>query len=67
MGCRPEIQSLMREADDVKPPPVTQEEDPEAWSHATALRIDLNALQMVEALEEKVASASMQLKVISYL
>uniref|UniRef100_A0A0K8STL3 Bromodomain adjacent to zinc finger domain protein 2B n=2 Tax=Lygus hesperus TaxID=30085 RepID=A0A0K8STL3_LYGHE len=37
-------------------------DDPEDWDEETALRIDMAALIAVEALEEKVASASMQLK-----
>ncbi|XP_073984371.1 bromodomain adjacent to zinc finger domain 2B toutatis isoform X5 [Rhodnius prolixus] len=35
---------------------------PDSWNEEAALRVDLAALAQVEALEEKVASASMQLK-----
>lgn len=38
-------------------------DEPDAWDRETALRIDLASLIAVESLEEKIASASMQLKV----
>ncbi|XP_014245152.1 bromodomain adjacent to zinc finger domain protein 2B-like isoform X4 [Cimex lectularius] len=41
---------------------VSNVDSPDDWSEETALRIDLAILTQVEALEEKVASASMQLK-----
>lgn len=44
---------------------VPEPDDPESWNRDSALRIDLGALAAVESLEEKVASASMQLKVMS--
>ena len=41
--------------------PIPDEDD--AWSRETALRGDLLVLEQIEALEDRVASASMQVKV----
>nr|XP_024218419.1 bromodomain adjacent to zinc finger domain protein 2B isoform X4 [Halyomorpha halys] len=49
----------IKEDDDGK---ISEPDPPESWNREVALRVDLAALVAVEALEEKVASASMQLK-----
>lgn len=38
-------------------------EVPVQWSHDAALRVDLAILEQVEAMEDRVANASMQVKV----
>lgn len=37
-------------------------DDPNAWSEQVAMRVDAQLLEQVEALEDKVANASMQVK-----
>lgn len=37
---------------------------PDAWSVKVALRVDMLMLEQVEALEDRVANASMQIKVL---
>ncbi|CAH1403993.1 unnamed protein product [Nezara viridula] len=49
----------IKDGDDGKVP---EPDAPDSWNREVALRVDLAALVAVEALEEKVASASMQLK-----
>lgn len=39
-----------------------EDDDFQSWSYETALRVDLAIVEQVEALEERVASASMQVK-----
>ncbi|XP_044588576.1 bromodomain adjacent to zinc finger domain protein 2B isoform X8 [Cotesia glomerata] len=41
---------------------VPRPDDPGEWSESTALRVDAQLLEQVEALEDKVANASMQVK-----
>ncbi|XP_014299019.1 bromodomain adjacent to zinc finger domain protein 2B isoform X7 [Microplitis demolitor] len=41
---------------------VPRPDDPNDWSETTALRVDAQLLEQVEALEDKVANASMQVK-----
>lgn len=42
--------------------PVPRVDDPDGWSEQVALRVDAQLLEQVEALEDKVANASMQVK-----
>lgn len=43
-----------------KPPPP---DGPDDWNYSVALRVDMAVLEQVEAMEDKVANASMQIKV----
>lgn len=43
-------------------PPIARPDRPEDWSEQVALRVDAQLLEQVEALEDKVANASMQVK-----
>ncbi|XP_034933752.1 bromodomain adjacent to zinc finger domain protein 2B isoform X2 [Chelonus insularis] len=42
--------------------PIPRPDDPNEWSEQVALRVDAQLLEQVEALEDKVANASMQVK-----
>ncbi|XP_076221331.1 bromodomain adjacent to zinc finger domain protein 2B isoform X7 [Nomia melanderi] len=42
--------------------PIPKPDNPEIWSEQVALRVDAQLLEQVEALEDKVANASMQVK-----
>ncbi|XP_076658695.1 bromodomain adjacent to zinc finger domain protein 2B isoform X10 [Halictus rubicundus] len=42
--------------------PIPKPDNPEVWSEQVALRVDAQLLEQVEALEDKVANASMQVK-----
>ena len=42
--------------------PVPKTDDPDSWSEQVAMRVDAQLLEQVEALEDKVANASMQVK-----
>ncbi|XP_011493798.1 PREDICTED: bromodomain adjacent to zinc finger domain protein 2B [Ceratosolen solmsi marchali] len=48
--------------EDASPAPVPKSDDPEDWSEQVAMRVDAQLLEQVEALEDKVANASMQVK-----
>ncbi|XP_014488407.1 PREDICTED: bromodomain adjacent to zinc finger domain protein 2B-like isoform X12 [Dinoponera quadriceps] len=43
-------------------PPIPKPDNPSDWSEQVALRVDAQLLEQVEALEDKVANASMQVK-----
>ncbi|XP_032687091.1 bromodomain adjacent to zinc finger domain protein 2B-like isoform X14 [Odontomachus brunneus] len=43
-------------------PPIPKPDNPSNWSEQVALRVDAQLLEQVEALEDKVANASMQVK-----
>lgn len=47
-------------------PPPSDVDDSDYWLTDVALRVDLLMLEQVEALEDKVANASMQVKVRLY-
>ncbi|XP_054005111.1 bromodomain adjacent to zinc finger domain protein 2B-like isoform X7 [Hylaeus anthracinus] len=53
-----ELQSAPDEPDT----PIPKPDNPETWSEQVALRVDAQLLEQVEALEDKVANASMQVK-----
>ncbi|XP_043266321.1 bromodomain adjacent to zinc finger domain protein 2B isoform X3 [Colletes gigas] len=53
-----EMQQTPDELDTLIPQP----DNPETWSEQVALRVDAQLLEQVEALEDKVANASMQVK-----
>ncbi|XP_076631659.1 bromodomain adjacent to zinc finger domain protein 2B isoform X9 [Colletes latitarsis] len=53
-----ELQQTPDEPDTLIPKP----DNPETWSEQVALRVDAQLLEQVEALEDKVANASMQVK-----
>ncbi|XP_046741448.1 bromodomain adjacent to zinc finger domain protein 2B-like isoform X10 [Diprion similis] len=48
--------------DDEKDIPTPRPDKPDDWSEQVALRVDAQLLEQVEALEDKVANASMQVK-----
>lgn len=48
--------------DTENPPPIPKPDRPEDWSEQVAMRVDAQLLEQVEALEDKVANASMQVK-----
>lgn len=48
--------------DDAVPVSIPKSDDPEYWSELVAARVDAQLLEQVEALEDKVANASMQVK-----
>lgn len=51
------------EADpDGSPAPIPKSDDVEEWNEQVAFRVDAQLLEQVEALEDKVANASMQIK-----
>ncbi|XP_063978157.1 bromodomain adjacent to zinc finger domain protein 2B isoform X6 [Diachasmimorpha longicaudata] len=50
------------EEDDDEEDEVPRPDNPRDWSEAVALRVDAQLLEQVEALEDKVANASMQVK-----
>ncbi|XP_025986082.1 bromodomain adjacent to zinc finger domain protein 2B isoform X10 [Solenopsis invicta] len=52
---------LQAEPDDPNTP-IPMPDDPSIWSEQVALRVDAQLLEQVEALEDKVANASMQVK-----
>ncbi|XP_020286645.1 bromodomain adjacent to zinc finger domain protein 2B-like [Pseudomyrmex gracilis] len=52
---------LQAEPDDPNTP-IPKPDDPNDWSEQVALRVDAQLLEQVEALEDKVANASMQVK-----
>lgn len=39
-------------------------DNPEDWNYSVALRVDMAVLEQVESMEDKVANASMQVKVM---
>lgn len=52
---------LQAEPDDPNTP-IPKPDNPNNWSEQVALRVDAQLLEQVEALEDKVANASMQVK-----
>ncbi|OXU30225.1 hypothetical protein TSAR_013142 [Trichomalopsis sarcophagae] len=48
--------------EDAAPISIPKSDDPEEWSEQVAARVDAQLLEQVEALEDKVANASMQVK-----
>lgn len=56
---------LLVNQDDVGLPQVIPPRDsPDTWNYSVALRVDMGVLEQVEAMEDKVANASMQVKVL---
>lgn len=54
---------LQAEPDDPNnAPPIPKPDNPNNWGEQVALRVDAQLLEQVEALEDKVANASMQVK-----
>ncbi|XP_076298109.1 uncharacterized protein LOC143217573 isoform X3 [Lasioglossum baleicum] len=52
----------LQAAPDEPDTPIPKPDNPEVWSEHVALRVDAQLLEQVEALEDKVANASMQVK-----
>ena len=50
------------EEESTGPTPVPKTDDPDEWNEQVANRVDAQLLEQVEALEDKVANASMQVK-----
>ncbi|XP_059475219.1 bromodomain adjacent to zinc finger domain protein 2B-like isoform X2 [Neocloeon triangulifer] len=48
--------------DEPQPKRAPAQDEPDAWSEKVALRVDMLMLEQVEALEDRVANASMQIK-----
>ncbi|XP_074598774.1 bromodomain adjacent to zinc finger domain 2B toutatis isoform X2 [Brevipalpus obovatus] len=48
--------------DECLSPPPEESETPDDWNQDLALRLDISVLEQIEALEEKIASSSMQIR-----
>lgn len=59
------ISSESFQRDDYAPQP--QPDAADDWNYTVALRVDMAVLEQVEAMEDKVANASMQVKVSSII
>ena len=57
-----DLASGSNDDEEEEPPTIPRPDRPEDWSEQVALRVDAQLLEQVEALEDKVANASMQVK-----
>lgn len=58
---------LLVNQDDVGlPQNIPSRDSSDTWNYSVALRVDMSLLEQVEAMEDKVANASMQVKVPSF-
>lgn len=68
-GSTTATEFMVNEADNriaASPLGVPQPDTPDDWNHDVALRVDMSVLEQVEAMEDKVANASMQVKVSTF-